>query len=323
MKKTLINLIHASSDDEKKLTAINGIFTLYEQLQYASSIDQLASDTYDWLNKEFNVDNVIFSLFNLDNNTKENIFQRGEEFFLDDTLSFFFIINTHTNQNAIISFSATSKVHYEVIQQSYETIESAFFLISPIVQSKILKRNFIQSQSIDSVTNVYNRQYLTEHINKQLSVSKNEASKIFFLMVGIDRFKAVIEEFDYDIADQVLVNLAKTIHTNINEFDTVARLTGDEFLIAVQSTTDISEISLIANKIIEDFANTKVTVNDNGQTLQKTISIGFDSLEINSESSSIDNTIKNADIALNEAKNLGRSRYMNFSDVNQGAIDFF
>ena len=323
MKKTLINLIHSATNDEKNFDAINGIFTLYEQLQYASSIDQLASDTYDWLNKEFNVDNVIFSLFNLDNNTKENIFQRGEEFFLDDTLSFFFIINTHTNQNAIISFSATSKVHYELIQQSYETIESAFFLISPIVQSKILKRNFIQSQSIDSVTNVYNRQYLTEHINKQLSVSKNEASKIFFLMVGIDRFKAVIEEFDYDIGDQVLINLAKTIHTNINEFDTVARLTGDEFLIAVQSTSDISEISLIANKIIEDFANTKVTVNDHGQTLQKTISIGFDCLEVNSETSSIDNTIKNADIALNEAKNLGRSRYMNFSDVNQGAIDFF
>ena len=48
-------------------------------------------------------------------------------------------------------------------------------------------------------------------------------------MVGIDRFKAIIDEFDYDIGDKVLVNLANTIYNHIGEGDKVARLTGDEF----------------------------------------------------------------------------------------------
>ena len=48
-------------------------------------------------------------------------------------------------------------------------------------------------------------------------------------MIGIDHFKAVIDEFDYDVGDKVLIELAKIIHSNIDEFDMVGRLNGDEF----------------------------------------------------------------------------------------------
>lgn len=226
---------------------------LYEQLQYATNIKQIAEDIFTWLNKEFNIDNLVFSLFDINKNTKEEILVKGEEFFLDDDLSYFFIINTHTSLNATVSFSATSKVHFKILEAKYDTIEASFFQVSPIIQSAILKKNFIESSSLDSVTNVYNRNYLIENLTTHLRLSNNKQNEIYFLMIGIDHFKAVIDEFDYDVADKVLIELAKVIHSNINEFDMVGRLNGDEFLVSILNTTGEYQVEEVAKKIISDF----------------------------------------------------------------------
>lgn len=315
MKNAILNLIKntAQSQDNKSLEQI---FSLYEQLQYSEDITQMAEDMYDWLNKYYHIDNVTFTLFDTQTQSKENIFIKGEEFYLDDSQALFFIINTHTNQNAIVSFYATSKTHFEVLQNNYAFIESAFFLVSPIVQSRLLKKNFIQSQSIDSVTNVYNRQYLTKHVNKLISLSGKSYDKIYFLMIGVDRLKAVIDEFDYDTGDKVLVELARVIHSNIHAGDLVARLTGDEFLVAIVSKTQDYEIEEIARKIISDFAKVEIPVTLDDQILKKTACIGLDAFEMSGQSS-IDDIIKNADIALYEAKNEGRSMYKNFQKLSE------
>lgn len=323
--KSILGLVKKSATDENAYKSLEKIYKLYDQLQYSSSLKQMAEDIYLWLHTNFNVDNVTFSLFDMERNNKENVFLEGDEFNLDDTLSFFFIINTHTNLNAIVSFCATNKEHYELINSQYDTIESALFQVSPIIQNGIIKKNFIESLSLDSVTQVYNRHYLIENLNKQIHLSRKDYKTIYFLMIGIDHFKAVIDEFDHDVGDQVLIELAKVIHTNISEFDMVARLSGDEFLISVLSTTNKNEISKIANNIIKDFSFVKVLVNPNtNQTLQKTVCIGIDMYEINEKEDTIDKTIKNADIALYEAKNKGRSELFFYSDLQpEDTIDLF
>ena len=321
MKTNMLELIKKSSINND-YTDLDNIYTLYEQLQYASNIKEMAQDTYKWLNVTYKIDNVNFSLFDTEKNSKEMIFIEGEEFYLDDTLSFFFIINTHTNLNAIISFNASSKIHFKMIEEKYDVIQSSFFQISPIIQSGILKKNFIDSSSIDSVTNVSNRKHFIENLNKHLILAGNKESKVFFLMIGIDHFKAVIDEFDYDIGDKVLVELAKSIHSNIKEYDSVARLTGDEFLVAITSTQSKHEILKISDHIIEDFAKVEVSVDDKGHTLKKTICIGIDSFEGTKECS-LDETIKNADIALYEAKNKGRSQVFYFQKEQSSSVELF
>ena len=143
-------------------------------------------------------------------------------------------------------------------------------------------------------------------------------------MIGVDHFKAIIDEFDHDIADQVLIELAKIIHTNISEYDMVARLSGDEFLISMLSSNNESEIIKISENIINDFSKVEVQVNREGQTLKKTVCIGIDVYETFDKNDSIDKTIKNADIALYEAKNKGRSQLFNYSDLtDEDTIDLF
>ena len=324
MKNSILKLIKSSANNEENYHALETIYDLYDQLQYSSNIKQMGHDIYIWLHTNFNIDNVTLALFDLERNSRETVFIKGDEFYLDDSLSFFYIINTHTNLNAIVSFSASSKEHYDLLSKQYNTIESALFQISPIIQNGIIKKNFVESQSLDSVTNVYNRHYLIENLNKQMTLSKKEYKSIYFIMIGVDHFKAIIDEFDHDIADQVLIELAKIIHTNISEYDMVARLSGDEFLISMLSSNNESDIIKISEKIIEDFSKVEVQVSREGQTLKKTICIGIDVYETFDKNDSIDKTIKNADIALYEAKNKGRSQLFKYSDLtDEDTIDLF
>ena len=62
-----------------------------------------------------------------------------------------------------------------------------------------------------------------------LSYQTTNKMRFFLLMIGIDRFKAVVDEFNYEIADKVLIELVRVIHSNINEFDIVGRLETDTF----------------------------------------------------------------------------------------------
>jgi diguanylate cyclase (GGDEF)-like protein len=324
MKNKMLELIKSSATNEDDFKSLVTIFNLHDQLQYATNIKQAAEDIYTWINKEFKVDNLNFSLFDINKNYKEEILVKGEEFYLDDNLSHFFIINTHTSLNATVSFCATSKVHFKIIEEKYNTIEAAFLQISPMIQSCILKKNFIESSSLDSVTNVYNRNYLIENLTTHLRLSNNKQNEIYFLMIGIDHFKAVIDEFDYDIADKVLIELAKVIHSNINEFDMVGRLNGDEFLVSILNNVNEHQAAQLAQQIIVDFAEVSILVNEETkQKLKKTICVGFEVYNINSQST-ITDSIKNADIALYEAKNKGRSQLFKFSELNdEDTIDLF
>lgn len=316
MKDSIIELIRQSAFDKVAFETLDSIFKLYEQLQYSSNLNQLASDIFLWLEEEFAIKNMVFSLFDINKNNKTDILAKGDKFYLDDDLSQFFIINTHTNLNATISFCASSEEHSLFLENKYNSIEATFFIISTIVQNAILKKNFIDSASLDSVTNVFSSHYFIENLSSYLKLSNNKQNEIFLLMIGIDRFKAVVDEFNYEIADKVLIELARVIHSNINEFDIVGRLETDTFLVSILSNDDENQACEVAKKIISDFSKARVIVNEETrQTLQKTVSIGFEKFVLNSNMS-LDDAIKNADIALVEAKNRGRGEFLKFSKIN-------
>jgi len=322
MKNRMLNLIKLATTDEKNLNKLKNIYSLYDQLQYSEALDEMINTLIKWLEDTYLVESINFSLFDLKDETTTSMLTKGEDFYLDDEFTFYFIINTHTDINAIVSFNAESKDKYDEINKDKEFIDAAFFQISPILENGIMKKQHIEAASIDSVTNVHNRQYLIEHIHKIISLSSQEEETISFLMIGIDRFKAVIEEFDYDVGDKVLVELAKVIHKSIKDYDIVARLTGDEFLVALVNLKSNSEAEDIAKRIIKEFSEANIVVNDlTNQILKKTICVGVSSFPADSED--IDQVLKNADNFLYEAKNQGRSKVAVYNKEDDNSIDLF
>lgn len=320
---SILELIKQSATDENAFKSLESIFNFYEQLQYATNIKQVAEDIFVWLNKDFDVNNLIFSLFDINKSIKEDILIKGKEFYLDDDLSHFFIVNTHTNLNATVSFCATSQEHSKFLEEKYQTIEAAFSQVSPIIQNSILKKNFIDSLSLDSVTNVYTRDYLIKMLSERIRLLESEQNEMYLLMIGIDRFKAIIDEFNYEIGDKVLIELARVIHSNISEFDMVGRLDADIFLVSLNDCNEIQACN-IAKKIISDFSEIDILVDKrSGQTLKKTICVGLERYLPN-YNISLDDSIKNANTALYEARNKGRGQFFKFSDLkSEDNIELF
>ncbi|MFW3329059.1 GGDEF domain-containing protein, partial [Aliarcobacter butzleri] len=189
-----------------------------------------------------------------------------------------------------------------------------FSQVSPIIQNNILKKNFIDSLSLDSVTNVYTRDYLIKMLSERIRLLESEQNEMYLLMIGIDRFKAIIDEFNYEIGDKVLIELARVIHSNISEFDMVGRLDADTFLVSLNDSNEIQACN-IAKKIISDFSEIDILVDKrSGQTLKKTICVGLERYLPN-YNISLDDSIKNADTALYEARNKGRGQFFKFSDL--------
>jgi len=322
MNNQMINLIKEAYQDESKFKYLENIYALYDDLQYSENLNEMADSLFEWLHKKYEITNLNFSLYDIDTDKSSLISKKGTEFYLDGEFSFYFVINTHSSTNAVVSFLASSQEHYDSINQQYNFMEAAFFQISPVLQNGIMKKNHIESSSIDSVTNVYNRKYLVSHIHKLTTMLNKEKDAITFLMIGIDHFKAVIDEFDYEIGDKVLIELSKSIHRNINDFDIVARLTGDEFIVALINLKDKSEAIDIGNKIIKDFSEVETLVDSQTeQTLKKTICIGISSYPHDNDN--INEVLKNADRFLYEAKNMGRSKLAIYSKEDLNSIDLF
>ena len=325
MKNKMITLIESAVKDDSKLKSLENIYALYDQLQYSENLDEMAQSLCEWLESKYQVNNLNFSLFDMEKNISLTVLEKGSKFTLDDKFSFYFIINTHTEVNAIVSFKASIQKQYDMINSDYSYIEAAFFQISPILQNGIMKKQYIEASSIDSVTNVYSRKYLTEHINKIITLGNEgieQNQNIIFLMIGVDRFKAVIEEFDYDIGDKVLVELAKVIHEQIKDFDIVSRVTGDEFLVALVNIQSIDKAVQIAQLIIDKFSQVEIVVNKaTKQILRKTICVGISSYP--EDSNDINQVLKNADNFLTEAKNKGRSKIAIYSHSEESSIDLF
>jgi len=319
MTDKIITLLKQACKDDTKFKYLSSIYELYSQLQYAKDIESMIDDLHSWLRKDYKIDNISVALYNTETKHTHTMLQTGSKIILDDKFSFYFVINTHIHINALVSFSVNTEKQYNFIHKHKYYLDIAFYHISPILQNGIMKKHHIEASSIDSVTKVYTRQYLIEHINKIITLS-DKTHNITFLMIGIDRFKAVIEEFDYDIGDKVLIELAKVIYGNIKRFDIVARLTGDEFVVALLNLPDIKYASAVAQRIITAFENLEIKI-DEKTVLKKTISVGISSYPHDSDN--ITQVLKNADAFLVEAKNKGRGQIAIYNSDDFSSVEMF
>ena len=93
-------------------------------------------------------------------------------------------------------------------------IKLSLQIFSQSLYNKYMEKTLSEMSLVDHVTGSYNRCYLNNYVGNLLSLSNREQKKIAFVKVGIDQFKAVIDEFDYEIGDKVLKALAQTLKTS-------------------------------------------------------------------------------------------------------------
>ena len=126
---------------------------------------------------------------------------------------------------------------------------------------------------IDPLTGLHNRRYGLAQLNAIASQSQLEGSEFAVMVVDLDRFKSVNDRWGHSAGDAVLVEISSRLAANLRASDLVARIGGEEFLIALPATTR-AEADIVAQRLCQAAESQPVVLAD-GTAIHVTISIGM------------------------------------------------
>ncbi|MGB5792007.1 GGDEF domain-containing protein [Poseidonibacter sp.] len=289
-----------------------------EKLKLLEDSGKVYNKIFDYLKEDYNIHELKISFRS--QNQDRVLFESTKELDLSYQISLTF----PQSQNSEVMYLITAKneENRKEIEHTLFSIKLTLQIFSQSLYNKYLEKSISELSLIDQVTGSYNRTYLDNYAHNLLSLSQREQKKIGFLKIGIDQFKAVIDEFDYAIGDKVLKTLADTLNENVRTSDIVIKIDSDEFLVILLNIVNEDNAIMISEKIINNFSKKEVLVNpQTEQALKKTVCSGISIYP--DDASDIDEIIRNADIALYEARNKGRSQTFKYNKEETNTIDFF
>jgi len=165
----------------------------------------------------------------------------------------------------------------------------------------------------DSLTGLYNRRYLTAHLEGLMARAAAGAEGPALLAMDIDLFKNINDTYGHPGGDVVLCELSQRIARNVRPFDLVARYGGEEFVV-VMPETPMAVASAVAERLRHAIADDLFVSPDLPTKVPVTISIGVAATLPGGDDSSAA-LLKRADDALYTAKRTGRNRVVSSPDA--------
>ncbi|WP_263833783.1 GGDEF domain-containing protein [Sulfurospirillum oryzae] len=203
----------------------------------------------------------------------------------------------------LLTIWAKSQEELAQIKEKLPKIQNYIDAARPELVSKNLTEILKVSSTTDALTELYNRKYLDEYIEKALSQAKRNGIAYGILMIDIDWFKMVNDTYGHDVGDKAIKVLAQVLKENIRESDTAFRFGGEEFLVLLYECEEAMVLA-IAEKIRLAFEKSPIQAH-NGASFYKTLSVGASIFP--NDSDSLWKCVKFADIALYNAKDSGRN----------------
>ena len=160
----------------------------------------------------------------------------------------------------------------------------------------------------DVLTKLPNRVSLEMRLSKAISYARRNHSLLAVFFIDLDNFKNINDSLGHDKGDLLLVSVAQRILVEIRDEDTLSRLGGDEFILLTENVEDETAISVLAGRILESF---KKPFEIDSRPVYISASIGISVFP--QDGSTIQELVKNADIAMYQAKGEGRNKYMMFT----------
>ena len=178
------------------------------------------------------------------------------------------------------------------------------YFIQDISRQKQMIQELHDIASYDSLTGIYNRRKLMEEMDKELLRMLRYGHCFSVLMIDIDHFKLVNDQYGHQVGDEVLKVLSCTCLNRIRRTDIIGRYGGEEFLVILPEANEEHALYVAENirKCIAD-----LDFHSSGCVIHITVSIGVNTAYSEEANLSVESIIKCADSALYHAKNSGRN----------------
>jgi len=164
---------------------------------------------------------------------------------------------------------------------------------------------------LDALTGLPNRLLFNDRLDTVLLEAHRSGEMFALLFVDLDRFKNINDSLGHGVGDQVLLAVAKRLRAAVRGSDTVARYAGDEFTLILRHIVLRDDVLRIAEKLVRAM-EAPLTLDD-GSELHITASIGISFYP--DDAADAENLVKHADVAMYNAKGMGRNNYQAYVAV--------
>lgn len=207
-----------------------------------------------------------------------------------------------------------------VVQRVTVTIAAALVSVRVLLRQFLARRDLLSARDElsyqalhDGLTGLPNRALVIDRAERMLARARRQQTPMAALFVDIDGFKHVNDTFGHAVGDAVLEVTAARLLSVVRESDTVGRLGGDEFVVLLDSLTFDVSPELVAERVLAVLSQPIELELHSSRPLSISASIGI-SL---GDDETADQLLQAADLALYEAKNRGKNRYVLFESRMQ------
>lgn len=176
---------------------------------------------------------------------------------------------------------------------------------------KIIEEKLQFLAHYDKNTQLLNRHAFEEAITRKITAPPTSQSNVYLLLLDLDRFKIVNDTFGHNTGDKLLLQVAHRLRGNLSQKDAIFRLGGDEFAILLEAAGR-QTIEQVCKRIIQTIS-AQFIVDDH--EIHIGVSIGIAQLRAGFDSKT--EVMKNADVALYQAKDAGRNTYRFYSEMDE------
>jgi len=159
----------------------------------------------------------------------------------------------------------------------------------------------------DHRTGLFNERHLKKRLREEVEVSQRYGADLSVMMLDLDHFKRVNDNYGHDCGDQVLSQFAKLLADNARAIDIVGRFGGEEFLMILRNT-DAVRAAIVGERIRRSAAEKLYSCGE--RQFKVTVSAGIASIPTNAALKNDDQVLKAADDALLKAKQATRNKVM-------------
>jgi diguanylate cyclase (GGDEF)-like protein len=177
-----------------------------------------------------------------------------------------------------------------------------------ITEQKTAELRLDRLAHYDMLTGLPNRALLHDRMRQAMARADRERTLLAVMFLDLDRFKEINDSLGHAAGDEVLKEAARRLQSCLRSTDTVARPGGDEFTVLLEDVHHVDEVSAVARKILDAFAEPAEVA---GHELHLSTSIGVTLYPLDDQDA--DTLLKNADIAMYQAKQEGRNNFQFFA----------
>lgn len=183
--------------------------------------------------------------------------------------------------------------------------------VQDISERKALSGKLEHAVDHDHLTGLHNRRHFERALSRETERARRYGVPGALLLLDIDHFKRVNDEFGHRAGDDVLKGVAGMLRLRLRQTDLIARVGGDEFAVLLPQT-DLAQVQIVAEDVVRSLARETAQLAD--RSLRITASIGAVMLDGLTDGEAF----ACADVAMYEAKEAGRNRVEMYRPLNGG-----